>query len=58
MLFTNKLKRFLCVFCVVLAACLAASAQVTTSSMVGRVVDEGNEALPGAAVIAVHQPTT
>ena len=57
MLFTNKLKRFLCVFCVVLAACLAASAQVTTSSMVGRVVDEGNEALPGAAVIAVHQPT-
>ena len=33
------------------------SAQVTTSSLGGRIVDEANEPLAGAAVIAVHTPS-
>ncbi len=33
------------------------SAQVTTSSMVGIIVDENKEALIGATVLAVHQPS-
>ncbi|MEN8124500.1 MAG: TonB-dependent receptor [Bacteroidota bacterium] len=32
-------------------------AQVTTSSMHGNVVDETNQPLPGASVIAIHTPT-
>ena len=53
---TIKLKRLLTVTVALLAG-LAAWAQVTTSSLVGRVVDEENEPLAGTAVIAVHQPT-
>ena len=53
---TIKLKRFLTVLVTFLAG-FAAWAQVTTSSLVGRVVDEENEPLAGTAVIAVHQPT-
>ena len=36
---------------------LAASAQVTTSSLNGQVSDEADEPLAGAAVIAVHIPS-
>mgnify|MGYP002479626054 CR=1 FL=1 len=32
-------------------------AQVTTSNIRGQVTDENNEPLPGATVVAVHQPT-
>ncbi len=36
---------------------VSAYAQVTTSTLVGRVVDEGGEPLVGAVVTAVHAPT-
>ncbi len=51
-----KLKRSLVVLLTMLLG-VTAFAQVTTSSMVGRVVDEENEPLAGTAIIAVHQPT-
>ena len=38
-------------------ACLAASAQVTTSSLGGRVVDQNGDPVIGAAVVAVHEPS-
>ena len=34
-----------------------ASGQVTTSGLKGRVVDEKNEALAGASVVAIHLPS-
>ncbi len=40
-----------------LAISTTLNAQVTTSSMVGRIVDENNEPLIGATVVAVHQPS-
>ena len=36
---------------------VAANAQITTSALAGKVVDETGEALAGAAVIAVHTPS-
>ena len=35
----------------------AVFAQITTSSMNGRVVDSDNQALPGATVVAIHEPS-
>ena len=39
------------------SACIAASAQVTTSSLGGRVVDQNGEPVVGAAVVAIHEPS-
>ena len=36
---------------------IAASAQVTTSSLGGRVVDQNGEPVIGAAVVAIHEPS-
>ena len=38
-------------------ASIAASAQVTTSSLGGRVVDQNGEPVIGAAVVAIHEPS-
>lgn len=35
----------------------AAAQGVTTASMNGQVVDENKQPLPGAVVLAIHQPT-
>lgn len=40
-----------------LATSTTLSAQVTTSSMTGRIVDDNNEPLLGATIVAVHQPS-
>lgn len=33
------------------------NAQVTTSSMAGRVIDKASEVIPGATIVAIHTPT-
>ena len=48
--------------CLLLAAAMvfagiAAFAQVTTSSLGGRVVDQNGEPVIGAAVVAIHEPS-
>lgn len=42
-----------------LSACIGVSAyaQITTSSLSGRIVDAGGEAVPGVAVLATHTPS-
>jgi hypothetical protein len=44
---------------ILLAVALVTNAfsQVTTAGLRGRVVDEKNEALPGASIVAIHLPT-
>ena len=42
---------------VLMLAGMAAYAQVTTSSLGGRVVDPSGEPVVGAAVVAIHEPS-
>ena len=48
-----------CIFAALAAMLVAVSAfaQITTSSLGGRVIDETGEAVPGAAVVATHEPS-
>jgi len=52
----NALKGFL-LACITLFAGVVAYAQVTTSSLGGRVVDQNGEPVIGAAVLAQHEPS-
>jgi hypothetical protein len=45
------------VFLLMFLACAMSFSQVTTSGIKGSVSDETNSELPGANVIAVHNPT-
>ena len=50
------LKRFILIIGCLICMLQVVTGQVTTSGLSGRVISEG-EALAGATVLAVHQPT-
>ena len=52
----NPFKSLVLAFITMFAG-IAASAQVTTSSLGGRVVDQNGEPVIGAAVVAIHEPS-
>ena len=58
---TSEMKRFatipILVAVFLLAGSMPAAGQVTTATLRGEVVDETDDALPGANVIAIHQPS-
>ena len=53
----RKAFKSLLLACMAMCAGVVAFAQVTTSSLDGRVVDQNGEAVIGAAVIATHEPS-
>ena len=50
----KRMRSFFAVVMLVIAATV--NAQVTTSSMSGKVVDQSNEAIIGATIQAIHEP--
>ena len=63
LLLTNKtimkqtITRLLCLVCTTIFMGVSAFAQVTTSSLGGKVVDNAGEPVIGAAVVATHEPS-
>ena len=53
----NKLFKFLLSSVAAMLFVVSAYAQFTTSTLTGKVIDENNEPLVGAAVIAIHTPS-
>ena len=53
----KKSLKSLVLACIAMLAGIAAFAQVTTSSLGGRVVDQNGEPVIGAAVVAIHEPS-
>ena len=53
----QTVKRLLCLLVSVIFAGVSAFAQVTTSSLGGRIVDENGTPVVGAAVVATHTPS-
>lgn len=51
-----RMRHFIFLLCLMMIGA-SVTAQVTTSSISGRVMDEFNEALPGATVVAIHEPS-
>ena len=51
----KRMRSFFAVVMLVIAS--AVNAQVTTSSMSGKVVDQSNEAIIGATIQAIHEPS-
>ena len=52
----NAFKSFLLAFTTLIAG-VSAFAQVTTSTLQGRITDQNGEPIIGAAVIATHEPS-
>ncbi len=53
----QSIKYLLCTLCAVMFMGVSAFAQVTTSSLGGKVVDKAGEPVIGAAVVATHEPS-
>ena len=53
----KMLKLFVLSMVLVLVAAVHSTAQVTTSGMQGRITDTSNAPLPGATIVAVHEPS-
>ena len=51
------MRQILYMIALLLAGFSTTYAQVTTASVYGNVTDQGRAGLPGATIVAVHQPT-